>query len=371
METLRLFLFLLVLLIGGGPVLAGVPENLSRDITENYCEIVYAGYADAIIEARKLHAAAEDLIYEVSPASLESARQAWIAAWSMYLQTEALVFDKGLMEEGKEPANRLNGWPVDEAAIDYTDTDPHAGIINNRDDVSPITESTLADLNPMAKKGQSVTGYHAIEFLLWGRDGKRPVTDYSDHPNADRRKAYLISCVDLLIRDLDRLLRDWQTGVADNSRDLFTAGDPTGSIGNILTGMARSSLLETNRQGMPAIANEAERTHAPDYSENRLREVEHRLLGIRNIWLGEYTRLIGTMIKGAGIKDLVASVDPVLAEEIDRSLRENIELLKGIPDMEKSGNTEALSKAARSLENLAGLIVRAGALFELPVSISE
>ena len=62
------------------------------------------------------------------------------------------------------------------------------------------------------------TGYHAIEFLLWGQDlngtgpgaGKRPATDYRrancTGGNCDRRAAYLKAATDLLVSDLEEMV---------------------------------------------------------------------------------------------------------------------------------------------------------------------
>ena len=63
------------------------------------------------------------------------------------------------------------------------------------------------------------TGYHAIEFLLWGQDlngtgpgaGTRPATDYSrtncTHGNCDRRAQYLAAARELLVDDLAWIAR--------------------------------------------------------------------------------------------------------------------------------------------------------------------
>ena len=62
------------------------------------------------------------------------------------------------------------------------------------------------------------TGYHAIEFLLWGQDlngtgpgaGNRPYTDFDTANctggNCDRRAAYLAAATDLLVADLEEMV---------------------------------------------------------------------------------------------------------------------------------------------------------------------
>src|SRR3546814_14365009 len=77
-------------------------------------------------------------------------------------------------------------------------------------DASKITKQLLAEtLQEFGGVEANVaTGYHAIEFLLWGQDlngtgpgaGERPWTDYSraacTHGNCDRRAAYLRTATD-------------------------------------------------------------------------------------------------------------------------------------------------------------------------------
>ena len=70
------------------------------------------------------------------------------------------------------------------------------------------------------------TGYHAIEFLLWGQDlngtgpgaGNRPATDYSKPPArtgiATGARAYLKAATDLLVSDLEEMAADWEEGGA-------------------------------------------------------------------------------------------------------------------------------------------------------------
>ena len=66
------------------------------------------------------------------------------------------------------------------------------------------------------------TGYHAIEFLLWGQDlngtdpgaGQRPASDFMTGAdctggNCDRRRAYLMAATDLLIADLEDIVAAW------------------------------------------------------------------------------------------------------------------------------------------------------------------
>ena len=83
-------------------------------------------------------------------------------------------------------------------------------------DASKINKEVIAKLNSAMEVEANVgTGYHAIEFLLWGQDlhgtgpgaGERPATDYDlkncTNGNCDRRRDYLKAATSLLVDDLD------------------------------------------------------------------------------------------------------------------------------------------------------------------------
>src|SRR5205085_3359786 len=89
-------------------------------------------------------------------------------------------------------------------------------------DASKITKQVISKLNSALDVEANVgTGYHAIEFLLWGQDlhgtgpgaGERPATDYDlkncTNGNCDRRAQYLKSAADLLVSDIKEMVGNW------------------------------------------------------------------------------------------------------------------------------------------------------------------
>ncbi len=53
-------------------------------------------------------------------------------------------------------------------------------------------------------------------------------------------------------------------------------------------------------------------------------------LGIRNVWLGEYKRADGSLVKGASLRDLVAAKDAALAGRTTRQIAASVEAAEGI-----------------------------------------
>jgi putative iron-regulated protein len=99
---------------------------------------------------------------------------------------------------------------MDESYVDSVEGAEGAGLINDRS--FAITKASITDQNERGGEENIATGYHAIEFLLWGQDksetgpGNRAYTDFVDGKaaNADRRRLYLKTVVtELLVDDLD------------------------------------------------------------------------------------------------------------------------------------------------------------------------
>jgi len=236
--------------VGGvlGSCLLAAPAmaaDVSTDaVLKNYAAMALAGYTDALTKAQDLDTAVTAFLANPTDDTLKVARQAYIDARPPYQQTEAFRFGNPVVDDWE---GRVNAWPLDEGLMDYVDTASYgaesdenplftANVIANKSilingkqvDASNLTPEFLSGTLQEAGGIESnvATGYHAIEFLLWGQDlhgtgpgaGERPATDYSltacTHGNCDRRAQYLKSAVDLLVSDLKEMVGDWSEGGA-------------------------------------------------------------------------------------------------------------------------------------------------------------
>ena len=220
------------LLVTGNTTFAA---STPKDVVSNYANIAYAVFDDAYITAQQLQTAIDALIEKPSTATLSQARKAWLASRVPYQQSETFRFGNAIVDDWE---GQLNAWPLDEGLIDYVADDYHhelgndgaqANIIANttiqvgadKIDASKITPELLASLNELAGSEANVaTGYHAIEFLLWGQDlhgteagaGERSYTDYikgegCTNGNCERRAQYLSAASQLLVQDLGWMVR--------------------------------------------------------------------------------------------------------------------------------------------------------------------
>jgi putative iron-regulated protein len=166
-------------------------------VAKHYAHLVLASYDDTLAGALTLQKAVQALAAAPSDENLKAARKAWLDAREFYGQTEAFRFYGGPIDDKNGPEGRINAWPMDESYVDYVKDAPNAGIINNRKVV--ISKKQLSSLNERNGEENIATGWHAIEFLLWGQDlsttgpGNRSFEDFVDgkKPNADRRRQYL------------------------------------------------------------------------------------------------------------------------------------------------------------------------------------
>ncbi|MEM1378091.1 MAG: imelysin family protein, partial [Pseudomonadota bacterium] len=213
-------------------------------VIENYSNIAEAKFADSLTTANALKVAIDAFLADPTEATLQSAKDAWLASRVPYQQTEVYRFGNAIVDDWE---GRVNAWPLDEGLIDYVDADFYgsesdentlftANIVANASlkvngedvDATAITPELISTTLHEAGgiEANVASGYHAIEFMLWGQDlngngpgaGARPATDFSldncTNGNCDRRRDYLSAATDLLIADLEEMAANWQAGGA-------------------------------------------------------------------------------------------------------------------------------------------------------------
>ena len=154
------------------PVPVSVPTAAPaplQQVVEAHAAGVQASWTAVHTEVVELDSAIATLIAEPSPETLQAARQAWLDARQVYSPTEVFRFQGGPIDGPEGVEGFINAWPIDEAYIDYVDDLPQAGIIN--DPAHPqLDAELLLSLHEQGGEENIATGWHAIEFLLWGQD---------------------------------------------------------------------------------------------------------------------------------------------------------------------------------------------------------
>jgi len=367
-----------------GTALAAQP----REVVRTYADIAQAGYEDALATARALGKAVDALVERPSAQTLSAAREAWLAARAPYQQTEAYRFGNPIVDAWE---GRVNAWPLDEGMIDYVDAsygtesdanayyivnviaNPRISVGGKTVDAGNITPALLADVLHEADGNEAnvATGYHAIEFLLWGQDlngsdpapadrtgtpqqrhaGDRPHTDFDPRHctggHCERRVQYLKAATALLISDLEEMAGQWQ---AKGEARAAVQDDPRAGLVAMLTGLGSLSYgeLAGERMKLGLMLHDPEEEH-DCFSDNTHNSHYYNQVGMRNVYLGRYARVDGTAVQGASLSDLVKARDAALDAEMRAKLDATMQAM------------EAMKRRAETVETYDRMIAQGNA----------
>ncbi len=308
---------------------------MGTEVVEHYADGVFASYQASVDSATKMGDDIEAFLDAPTEETLDTARKAWLTARPDYGVTEAFRFYGGpIDDEESGPEGQLNAWPMDEAYVDYVEGDGEAGIINDPDDYPTLDADTLASLNEAGGETNVSTGWHAIEFLLWGQDlsedgpGERPVTDYTNAPNADRRSEYLASATQLLLTDLQDVADAWDPDGDDNFRVKFLALPTDEALTNIVTGVGELSRGELAGERMSvAYTERSEEDEHSCFSDNTTEDIVANAQGVANVVTGDYPG----GVTGPGLAQLFAETSVAAAGELVEAVETSVAAAEEIP----------------------------------------
>ncbi|MDY0193354.1 MAG: imelysin family protein [Aliarcobacter butzleri] len=355
-------------------------------ILEAYANIALDNYTNALKDAKNLKVVIDKFAKTPTQENFDAAKKAWLDSRESYGSTEIFRLSNGPIdaEEGwiadayGSLEGQINAWPLDENMIDYTvdaegkltsgniiDTvgkfNP-GGEDSKEVDVTKITVDALTDLNENGGEANVSTGYHAIEFLLWGQDqdyanfmddnvtkgpmtaGQRPLTDFTTDKNSQRRLAYLKASSEKLVKDLETVASAWKKEVKGN-QGLYQAAllgklkgkdkdkniDQKEALKQIIAGMGvfiKSELA--NERIAVAVLTPSEEDEHSCFSDNTHRDLVKNYEGFKNVLTATYNG------KKYG-KSLFDAVDKETKERIEKlmsSIEEKIESVDRIAKTE-------------------------------------
>jgi putative iron-regulated protein len=354
-------------------------------------DIALATYTDSVETAKTLKAALITFKNDSTEENLTATKTAWLVAREPYGQTEVYRFRNSPVDS-LDVEGDLNAWPLGEALIDYVNTGNDGDDFDNDqigvtehgfgDDITAVIDVTNASSkagntntiigntdivinDTLLAKGLAaedehdvISGYHAIEFLLWGQDlnndagttakndreeavkteavktatdpintfaagGQRPLTDFTTDTHADRRHAYLEVVVNKLIADLKLVQAEWTKGSTTNYRAEFTTitneADAKQKLTEILTGMGTLSEGELAGERMQiAFSSNSQEDEHSCFSDNTHRDIWLNAEGVSNSFYGSYAGYDSTLdgtdnettnaIDGYGIDEYLTEV---------------------------------------------------------------
>ena len=316
----------------------------TKSVLDAYTNVALASYSETLGNAKALKIAIDKFAKNPTQENLNSAKQAWLVSRESYGQTEALRLSKGpidaedgwVAEAYGALEGQINAWPLDENMIDYTidangaktsgniiDTigkfNP-GGEESKEVDITKITVDAITDLNENGGDANVASGYHAIEFLLWGQDqdysnflkdgitngalvsGIRPLKDFTTDKNAARRLAYLQVASEKLVEDLTVIKSAWEKEIS-GTKGLYQAAlkgelkgenaskniESSEALKQIIAGMGvfvKSELA--NERIAVAVLTPSEEDEHSCFSDNTHRDIVNNYQGFKNILTATY-----------------------------------------------------------------------------------
>jgi putative iron-regulated protein len=324
--------------------MSAVSQSVQRATLNTYATIATANYQDALEGAKALKVAIDTFAKNPTAETLQAAKNAWLASRESYGTTEIFRLSNGPIDAedgwvaeaygGLE--GQINAWPLDENLIDYTEDANYqrtsGNIIDTKgvftpggEDAEPvnvakITPEVLTKLNENGGDANVASGYHAIEFLLWGQDqdynnmiedkithgpmtaGQRPLSDFTTDKLKQRRLDYLRAATDKLVYDLAKVSSAWNTKVIGNNGlyraallDQLTGAEKDKNIATATSlkqifsamGVFSKSELANERIAVAVLTPSEEDEHSC-FSDNTHRDIDLNYQGIKNVLMGEY-----------------------------------------------------------------------------------
>lgn len=306
-------------------LLSADPQTYAFDVRPqvlHYANLVHSSYRASAAAATQMQSAIRAMLDQPSTETLAAARASWVAARPAYLVTEVFRFYDGPIDVGADgtpgPEPRMNAWPVNEAHIDSVRGQPRAGIV--WDPAVPLTREGILSRDQVSDEADVTTGWHAIEFLLWGQDfnpsgpGERAHTDYlPGRTETDRRRLYLATVTEMLVADLHALGAAWAPD-ADNYRQRFLALESREALGRAINGAANliGHELAAERLSVALDSGDQEDEHSC-FSDTTHQDHLYDLRGAHNLWLGGS----GDTTLPDSLRALTSRIDPALAARTD------------------------------------------------------
>ena len=368
-----------------------------NEILVNYSNIAEAKFKDALILAKEMHSSIEKFMNNTNESNFIDVKDSWLKARTIYQQTEVFRFGNPLVDDWE---GKVNAWPLDEGLIDYVDNTNYYPSENDFSNFNVIAnkklkvEGELIDasvINPMllsnklheigGNEANVATGYHAIEFLLWGQDlngnesgsGNRPYTDYDleacTNDNCDRRREYLVAASQLLIEDLQYIQSVWSP---EGQARLDLLNDKKNGLKRILIGMGSLSYgeLAGERMKLGLMLHDPEEEH-DCFSDNTHNSHYYNVVGINNVFLGKYKSLDGKVVTGPSISSLLSEVDYGLNKKTKKSIKNTLKSMKKIVKSANNGITydmliaEGNDKGNKLIQNAVDSLIKQSKNIEL------
>jgi len=278
--------------------------DFSAALERTVVDVIEPTYKDLAARATSLRVAAEAFAKSPTQPNLDAARAGWVATRRPWEQSEAFLFGpvSDLALDGA-----LDSWPVDAVQLDSVLASSIA-----------LTPETIK-----ANLGGGLKGFHTIEYLLWGADGRRTADSLAAKP---REVEYLIALARALEIDTTTLSDAW-TGDDGYGRAFLLAGKPGGrfyrqadAVQQLVNGMAaicdevaNGKIADPFKEGDPMLVES-------QFSFNSIEDFANNIRSVQHVYGGALSG-VGAHSVSSFVREHDRALDARLQSEIDAAIK--------------------------------------------------
>jgi len=199
-----------------------------------------ASLQDTAYSLQALQKTVVTLLLERSEESLVLARQQWHESHNRYQSSVIFLAigesNPGLFGHLQTLTFNIDAWPIQPGFLDSYGVYTHSGVVN--DITVPLNAEAIRRQHGFSDDSEVTLGFHAIAYLLWGENGERRASDFSETKSdiklgtvpadlpANRRRVLLQLQAQLLVDDAHVLLKHWQfpKGQLNSQYEALAAG---------------------------------------------------------------------------------------------------------------------------------------------------
>jgi putative iron-regulated protein len=272
---------------------AASDQSDARAMQSHYVQQASVAYLHALEQAQRLDRALAELATRPNARTLQQARLAWRAARVAYLPTEVYRYFESPIDDADGPEGRINAWPLNEHWIEAYGAavrEPRQDLIGQS--ALELSSELLRARDQNSDEADVTTGFHAIEYLLWGPDdnpkgpGRRTAKAFQAADSlASRRLQYVRIVSADLVRDLQSVQAEWASDSGYGSQ--FQALESAQALRSMLQGLMMLAADELASERLQvALDSGLQEDETSCFSDQTALEYADGVRGIRAIWYG-------------------------------------------------------------------------------------
>ena len=269
-------------------------QTVINDFTDDVAIDQYNNLRNAATDLNTKIAA---LNTDATDANLTAAQNSWKGLRTVWEQCEGFLFGP-VEDDDYDP--HMDTWPVD-----YVQMDSLLASSNS------LEISDIRNLSTL-----SLRGFHPVEYILWGVDGKRTAASITP-----REKKYMVSLTQDILDNVTALNTSWTNNPINFAIQVKTAGSGSTVYSKkqeVYLAVTQALIdicdeVGSSKMAGPFNAFDSTIVESP-FSNNSVIDFKNNIIGLGNVYNGTYSN------PGKGIADLVAAKNVSLNNKIRQQI---------------------------------------------------